>query len=77
MSAGLVSLAALRTARMLKDNALPQQIEAFIAQMMGRARGQGDAARETFWQEVAALVQRATLPLPHGEQRRRFGAGRG
>ena len=77
MSGGLISLAALRTARMLKENASPQQIEAYIAQMMGLARRHDDAGRETFWREVAALVERATLPLRQSEERRRSGTGRG
>lgn len=73
----LVSFAALRTARMLKENALPQQIDAFIAQMTGLARQQADAAREAFWKDVAAVVARHALPLARAGQQRRSGSARG
>jgi hypothetical protein len=76
MSGVVVSFAALRTARMLKDNAPPGQIDAFIAQMAGLARRQGDAARAAFWQEVAALVEQPPMSLSRSDRRRRSGAAR-
>jgi hypothetical protein len=72
----VVSFAALRTARMLKDNAPRGQIDAFVAQMAGLARRQGDAARAGFWQEVAALVAQPPMPLSRSDRRRRSGAAR-
>jgi hypothetical protein len=72
----VVSFAALRTARMLKDNAPPGQIDAFIAQRAGLACRQGDAARAAFWQEVAALVAQPPMAPSQSGQRRRSGAAR-
>jgi hypothetical protein len=62
MSGRLVSLAALRTARMLKDNALPEQIDVLTAQMRELARQRGDMAREVFWQDVAAALAHPRPP---------------
>lgn len=57
MSGAVVSFTALRTARMLKENAPAPQIAAFIGQMMLAARSRGDLPREAFWRDVAALVK--------------------
>jgi hypothetical protein len=77
MSAGLVSLAALRTARMLKENAPPQHIDAFVAQMTLVARQHGDPCRAVFWRDVAALVRREPPRLACGDHRRQSGGVRG
>jgi hypothetical protein len=73
MGGGLVSFAALRTARMLTDNAPPGQIDAFIAQMTELARRQGDAARAAFWRDVGALVAPPPMPLTRSDRQRRSG----
>ncbi len=57
MSAVIVNLPAVRTARMLRDNAPPRWIAMFVAQMTDIACRQQDAAREAFWREVGSLVR--------------------
>ena len=57
MSAVIVNLPAVRTARILRDNAPPRWIAMFVAQMTDIARKQQDAAREAFWREVGSLVR--------------------
>jgi hypothetical protein len=74
---GLLSFAALRAARMLKENAPPAQIDSYVAQMLDLARRHGDAAREAFWQDVAILLVPPPVSLPQSGQKRRSGAGRG
>ena len=74
---GLHSFAALRTARMLSENALPQQIDAFIAQMTELALQRGDRAREAFWREVAAVVARTPVAHPRSDRQRRAGSAGG
>jgi hypothetical protein len=58
MSAVVVNFTAVRTARMLRDNAPPHWIESFLSQMTDVAREQRDAGREEFWREVATLLRR-------------------
>jgi len=57
LSAVIVNLPAVRTARILRDNAPPRWIAMFVAQMTDIARKQQDAAREAFWREVGSLVR--------------------
>ena len=58
MSADIVNLPAVRTARLLRDHAPPRWIAIFIAQMTDIARQQQDARREAFWREVGSLARR-------------------
>jgi hypothetical protein len=58
MTAVVVNLVAARTALMLRQNAPPHWIEAFLAQMKGVARERRDPGREAFWHEVAELIER-------------------
>jgi hypothetical protein len=58
VSATVINFTAVRTARMLRENAPPHWIESFLAQMTDVAREQRDPGREAFWREVAALVGR-------------------
>jgi hypothetical protein len=59
MSAVVVNFTAVRTARMLRENAPPHWIESFLTQMTSVAREQRDTGREAFWCEVATLLGRA------------------
>ena len=58
MSAEIVSFSAIRTARMLRQNAPPQRAYGFVDEMRRAAQLQADAAREAFWSEVATLLRR-------------------
>jgi hypothetical protein len=58
MSAFVVSIAAVRTARVLRANAPVHRIDDFLARMTQIARQQRDTGREAFWHEVAMLVDR-------------------
>lgn len=64
MSASVVSFTAVRTARMLRENAPPHFIDNFLASMTLLAREQSDVEREAFWRDVATLVGREGAELP-------------
>jgi hypothetical protein len=49
MSAFVVSIAAIRTARVLRANAPVHRIDDFLARMTQIARQQRDAGCEAFW----------------------------
>jgi hypothetical protein len=57
MTAIVVNLAAARTAKMLRQNAPPDGIQTFLAQMRNVARERRDTGREAFWHEVADLAR--------------------
>jgi len=63
MTDAVVSFAALRTARMLRQNAPRQRIDDFVACMTMVAREQCDGGREAFWREVARLTAGAEPAL--------------
>lgn len=63
MTAKVISFSAARTARMLRDNAPPSWIDAFLLQMTSVAREERDIGREAFWREVASLLAREVAPI--------------
>jgi hypothetical protein len=63
VTARVISFSAARTARMLRDNAPPSWIDAFLLQMTSVAREEHDVGREAFWREVASLLDCEVEPV--------------
>ena len=62
MTGTVIGFTALRTARMLQQNAPPHWIDSFVQRMVLVAREQSDSGREEFWREVARLAGAEPAP---------------
>ena len=63
MTGTVIGFTALRTARMLRQNAPPHWIDSFVQRMVLVAREQSDSGREEFWREVARLAGAEPAPV--------------